>query len=91
MFIFIDFLKAHIKRDETQALRAVDKMTEPEARHLNQMLQNVGWDAKALLLRLKAQPTLKKASAAKRCVIITTVTIPAEKKSPGKQPVRVRR
>ena len=92
MFLFIDFLQAHIKRDEDQALSVVDKMTEPEARHLNHMLQNVGWDPKALLMKLKAQtPTHKKASAAKRCAIITTVTVPAEKKSPVKQPVRVKR
>lgn len=92
MFLFIDFLEAHIKRDETQAMCVVDKMTEPEARHLNQMLQNVNWDPKALLMRLKAQsPARKKASAAKRCAIITTVTVPAEKKSPVKQPVRVKR
>lgn len=92
MFLFIDFLQAHIKRDEDQALSVVDKMTEPEARHLNQMLQNVGWDPKALLMKLKAQsPAHKKASAAKRCAIITTVTVPAEKKSPVKQPVRVKR
>ena len=92
MFLFIDFLQAHIKRDEDQALSVVDKMTEPEARHLNQMLQNVGWDPKALLMKLKAQtPAHKKASAAKRCAIITTVTVPAEKKSPVKQQVRVKR
>ena len=60
MFLFIDFLQAHIKRDEDQALSVVDKMTEPEARHLNQMLQNVGWDPKALLMRLKAQPAARK-------------------------------
>ena len=92
MFLFIDFLQAHIKRDEDQALSVVDKMTEPEARHLNQMLQNVGWDPKALLMRLKAQPAARKnASAAKRRAIITTVTIPAEKKSTGKVPVRAKR
>ena len=92
MFLFIDFLQAHIKRDEDQALSVVDKMTEPEARHLNQMLQNVGWDPKALLMRLKAKvPAHKNASAAKRRAIITTVTIPAEKKSTGKVPVRAKR
>ena len=92
MFLFIDFLQAHIKRDEDQALCVVDKMTEPEARHLNQMLQNVGWDPKALLMRLKAKaPARKNASAAKRRAIITTVTIPAEKKSTGKVPVRAKR
>lgn len=92
MFLFIDFLEAHIKRDETQAMCVVDKMTEPEARHLNQMLQNVNWDPKALLMRLKAQsPARKKVIPAKRCAIITTVTIPAEKKNTGKVPVRAKR
>ena len=92
MFLFIDFLQAHIKRDEDQALSVVDKMTEPEARHLNQMLQNVGWDPKALLMRLKAQPAArKKVNPAKRCAIITTVHVPSEKKVTKGQPVRVKR
>ena len=92
MFLFIDFLQAHIKRDEDQALSVVDKMTEPEARHLNQMLQNVGWDPKALLMKLKAQsPAHKKVIPAKRGVILTTVMIPAEKKNTGKVPVRAKR
>ena len=92
MFLFIDFLEAHLKRDETQAMSVVDKMTEPEARHLNQMLQNVGWDPKALLMRLKAQaPTRKKVNPVKRSAIITTVHVPAAKKVTKAVPVRVKR
>jgi len=56
MDTYIEFLKAHLGRDEERAHRTVDNMTEPEAAHLNQMLQNVGWNAQLLLKRLDQPP-----------------------------------
>ncbi|MFZ9813530.1 MAG: hypothetical protein ACO3DD_10685 [Burkholderiaceae bacterium] len=88
MFLFIDFLEAHIRRDETKALAVVDQMTEPEARHLNQMLQNTKWDPQALLLKLKRQ---KKGIPAKRSAILSTIHIPAKKKVTQAVPVRAKK
>lgn len=80
MDTYIEFLKAHLGRDEERAHRTVDSMTEPEAAHLNQMLQNVGWNAQLLLKRLQLQlrsappQTVKKPLLMKRGVVLAKIS-----------------
>lgn len=63
-----------------RAHRTVDNMTEPEAAHLNQMLQNVGWNAQLLLKRLQLQlrqappQTVKKPLLMKRGVVLAKIS-----------------